>query len=492
MNILNKKNHPKPNLPERILQFGTGVLLRGLPNYLMDKANKQGIFNGQAVVVKSTSSDTSDFDKQDCLYTLVEKGILNGQVIENEIVIEAISRVVNANSEWENVLKCAENPDMQVVISNTTEVGLQYVAEDIFASPPQSFPAKLTAFLYARYRHFNGSEASGMTVIPTELIVDNGKILRGFVLQHAEANELSEGFSTWLNDACDFCSSLVDRIVPGALCADDRAKLQYEDNLAIQAEPFLLWAVEGGKRVRERLSFHKTDSRLVIAEDITPFREQKLRILNGGHTISVPLAYLSGERTVVDMMEHPLLGRFVEQVILTEILPTLDGICDNAEPFAHDVISRFKNPFIQHKLLSITVQCSSKMQSRNALTFQRYYDKMGHMPPLMSLGFAAYLWFSRPTTVENKAYFGTNTEGGKAYPIQDDKASILHEHWSIVKDFDKASLDTFVSKIMADNRLFEESLQHIPNFNATIATCLSSIIEQGTLASIEKLQRIPA
>jgi tagaturonate reductase len=490
MDILNKKYHPKPDLPERILQFGTGVLLRGLPNYLMDKANKQGIFNGQAVVVKSTSSDTTDFDKQDSLYTLVEKGILNGQVIENDIVIEAISRVVNANTEWDTVLKCAENSDMQVIISNTTEVGLQYVAEDVFSAPPQSFPAKLTAFLYARYRAFGGSEASGMTIIPTELIVDNGKLLRGFVLQHAEVNELPEGFIVWLNETCDFCSSLVDRIVPGALGTEDRSKLPYEDNLAIQAEPFLLWAVEGGERVRQRLGFYKTDSRLVIAEDITPFREQKLRILNGGHTISVPLAYLCGVRTVVDMMEHPQLGRFVEQVILNEILPTLDGICD-AEQFAHDVISRFKNPFIQHKLLSITVQCSSKMQARNALTFKRYYDIKGEIPPLMSLGFAAYLWFSRPVTVENNQFCGQNTEG-VSYPIQDDKAAILNNHWSAVKNFDTASLTSFIQKIMADTQLFDRTLQHIPNFNTTIAACLSDIIEQGALASIEKLQRVPA
>jgi tagaturonate reductase len=501
MNHLNKKYYTETlglptsllDLPERVLQFGTGVLLRGLPNYLMDKANKQGVFNGRAVVVKSTSSDTSDFDTQDCLYTLHERGVYDdGEASENQILITALSRVVNANTEWKEVLKCAENPAMQIVISNTTEVGLQYVEEDIFQSPPKSFPAKLTAFLYKRFQFFKGTEASGMTVIPTELLVNNGTLLRGYVLQHAENNDLSQDFKNWLNMDCDFCDSLVDRIVPGALSAKDRQKMAFEDNLAIQAEPFLLWAVEGNSRVQDRLSFAQTDSRLVITEDITPFREQKLRVLNGGHTISVPLAFLAGEKLVVDMMSHPLLGRFVERVILDEIVPMLDGICDNVEAFAQAVINRFKNPFIAHKLLSITVQCSSKMQSRNALTFQRYYEKHDKMPPLMSMGFAAYLLFSRPVKMENGQYFGENLRTKESYPIHDDKAAILQEHWADVDDFSRPQLENLVKNIVADDRLFEDTLKNLPYFTSSVAFFLHEIVENGVLETLEKTAALQA
>jgi tagaturonate reductase len=491
IDTLSPSQAPLLDLPERVLQFGTGVLLRGLCDYVIDKANKHGEFNGRIVVVKSTNSDSSDFDKQDCLYTLFERGIDKGQLLENQIVISALSRVINAATEWDNILKLAANPDMQIIISNTTEVGLQYVAEDIFMLPPQSFPAKLTAFLYERYRHFEGSMDSGMTIIPTELIVDNGKLLRGYVLQHAEANDLPPDFINWVNTACDFCSSLVDRIVPGALSDADSAVMPYNDKLAIQAEPYLLWAIEGSERVKERLSFSKTDTRTIIAEDITQYREQKLRILNGGHTISVPLAYLSGERLVVNMMKHPILGQFVEKVIETEIVPTLYGICEDAHGFANDVINRFKNPFIEHKLISITLQCTSKMQSRNSYTFKRYYERHDRLPPLMCLGFAAYLRFTKPVKVENKQYFGLDTEG-EHYLINDDKAAIFYEYWSNTKTNNRESIEDFVEKVISDERLFDETLRKLPDFVPTIAFLLYDIFEFGPLKTLEKMADLQA
>src|SRR6476469_8373942 len=74
-------------LPEKVLQFGTGVLLRGLPDFFIDNANRQGIFNGRIVVVKSTThGDTTAFDKQDCLYTLCVRGVEQGVKKEENII----------------------------------------------------------------------------------------------------------------------------------------------------------------------------------------------------------------------------------------------------------------------------------------------------------------------------------------------------------------------------------------------------------------------
>src|ERR1044072_9748777 len=109
-------------LPDKVLQFGTGVLLRGLPDYFIDKANRQGVFNGRVVIVKSTDSDSSAFDKQDGLYTQCVRGLENGKTIEENIINSSISRVLSAKDEWSEILKCAHNPHMQVIISNTTEV----------------------------------------------------------------------------------------------------------------------------------------------------------------------------------------------------------------------------------------------------------------------------------------------------------------------------------------------------------------------------------
>jgi tagaturonate reductase len=471
-------------LPERIVQFGTGVLLRGLVDYLIDKANKKGIFNARAVVIKTTDSDASDFPNQDCVFTLNEKGIDNQQVINQSTVITALSRLMNASDEWAEILALAEKPEMDIIISNTTEAGVKYVEEDIFQMPPKSFPAKLTAFLYKRFQKFG--EKAEMVVIPTELLVGNGEILRGMVLKHAERHNLDTNFIHWLKTDCRFCNSLVDRIVPGATPAAEKLEqenaLGYTDNLMINSEPFLLWAIEGDDFVKEKLSFAKADSRMVVAEDITQFREQKLRLLNGGHTISVPLAFLSGFKTVRDMMNDPTMGSFVEQVIKNEILPTLDF---DASDFANAVLDRFKNPFIEHKLLSITVQCTAKMNARNSATFMRYFEKFNELPPLMMRGFAAYLLFTKPVKSENGQFFGQNTEG-PLYPIQDDAAAFFESAWNKRDTTNLTSLHLFVEEALSNEAVFDKKLKELIGFKENIAQLMFEISSKGFKQIVEQ------
>ena len=203
-------------LPERIIQFGTGVLLRGLPDYYIDKSNKQGIFNGRIVVVKSTThGDTSSFSDQDFLFTHMVRGIDQGESVDSHIINAAISRILQARSQWNEILDCAANPKINIILSNTTEQGLVYVEENIKTNIPESFPGKLLAFLYHRYQTLGNSETSDIIVIPTELIENNGQLLKEFVFKGAGFNELENDFLTWLQDHVTFCNSLVDRIVPG-------------------------------------------------------------------------------------------------------------------------------------------------------------------------------------------------------------------------------------------------------------------------------------
>src|ERR1700759_1189989 len=108
------------SLPEKVLQFGTGVLLRALPDYFIDEANRKGVFNGRVIVVKSTDTgSTDDFDRQDGLYTLYVKGVESGKEVNNQIVSSSISRVLSAASDWETILMTAYNPDLKIIISNT-------------------------------------------------------------------------------------------------------------------------------------------------------------------------------------------------------------------------------------------------------------------------------------------------------------------------------------------------------------------------------------
>jgi tagaturonate reductase len=476
-------------LPEKVLQFGTGVLMRGLPDYFIDKANRQGIFNGRVVVVKSTDSAGADaFASQNGLYTQVVRGMERGKQVEEYIINSAISRTLSARTEWPQILSYAHSPQMQIILSNTTEVGIQFTAEDIKQSPPQSFPGKLTAFLYERYQFFGGSQESGMVIVPCELVVDNGNKLKEIVVKLARHNQLEEEFIEWLHSHNTFCNSLVDRIVPGK--PEEKASAQllqelgYNDELLIMSEVYRLWAIQGNERVKEVLSFYKVDSGMIIEPDISPYRERKLRLLNGTHTISVGLGYLYGLDTVGDCMNDQYISRFISQVMQQEIVPAVPVDEASARLFAGEVLDRFRNPFIVHPLINITLQYTSKMNMRNVQTIVNYYRKFNQVPRLIALGFAAYLLFMKAVKEENGKYFGERN--GLLYPIQDEKAAYFYTAWQSVQIYSTNSIGEFISQVLADTSLWGTNLNNLPGFAQAIAIQLSAMLQKGVKAVVEQ------
>lgn len=472
-------------LPEKVLQFGTGVLLRGLPDYFIDKANKQGLFNGRVVVVKSTSSGGTDaFATQDGLFTLCVKGIEESKKTEETIINASISRVLSAAEEWKEILKCAYNSEMQLVISNTTEVGIVLVQDDIHQSPPVSFPGKLLAFLHERYKAFKGSKESGMVIVPTELITNNGTKLREIVLELAEQNKVEKPFIQWLSSANHFCNSLVDRIVPGKLPAAEQkateAKLGYTDELMIMAEPFRLWAIESGsERVKEVLSFSRADKGVVITPDIEKFRELKLRLLNGTHTLSSGLAVLAGFTTVKEAMANEQMSSFVRRLMMLEIAAAMSGDTisyNEACAFANTVIDRFRNPFIDHQWISITMNFTSKMRLRNIPLLLRHYEKEGKVPVQMAQGFAAYLLFMKCSKGDDGSYYGKT--GSLTYKLQDDKAAYFSEKWA------KLSAGDLVKTVLADTELWGADLSQLPGLAEAITNYIGIIEQEGALSLV--------
>lgn len=462
------------HLPEKVLQFGTGILLRGLPDYFIDKANKQGIFNGSIVVIKSTQGSPEAFGKQNNIFTTLVRGVEHGRNIEENIINTAISRVLLADDSWTEILSLAHSSDLQIIISNTTEVGIQYEAESIFQMPPHSFPAKLTAILYERF----GRKGSGFTIIPTELIADNGNKLKEIVLQVANFNQLGEDFIDWVKTNNAFCNSLVDRIVTNATDSL-KSELSYADNLAIQTEPYRLWAIEGGASVRETLSFAQADSGVVIAENIDYYRERKLRILNGTHTISVCLGYLKGFNTVFECMQDAEMRNFIEKVIFEEIVPSLSlaSVGETKEEyatFAREVLDRFDNTHTVHYLLSITLQATSKMRMRNLATLLRYTALFGKTPPLFAKGFAAYLLFMRAMREKEGVFYGKRN--GKEYPIKDDWAREFAKMWQQVDDFQNfAQIHDFVNVVCQNTQIWGEDLTHIRGFAQAVSNELAKM-----------------
>ena len=428
------------NLPEKVLQFGTGVLLRALPDFIIDQANKAGIFNGRIVVVKSTGQGGTDaFAGQDNLYTVCIRGITAGRLVQENVINTSVSRVLSASAQWAEILEFAASETLEVVISNTTEVGIVPVEENIHAGVPASFPGKLLAVLYRRYQHFQGDESRGLVIIPTELISDNGDKLRKILLDLARFNTLEEGFRAWLENHNTFCNSLVDRIVPGApkgdLAGEIRKELPYEDSLCIMSEPYALWAISGDEKVAEKLSFVRVKAGAFVEPDITRFKELKLRLLNGTHTLTCGLAYLAGFSTVKEAMSDGDFFTFLNELMFKEIVPSIPYALskEESEAFGREVIDRFKNPFIEHFWINITLNYTQKIEMRVVSLLQEYYRKNQAVPKYMAAGLAAYIRFMKPVTEKEGKWYGELD--GTAYLLQDQQAAVfksIYEEKSLV------------------------------------------------------------
>jgi len=452
------------DLPEKVLQFGTGVLLRGLPDFYIDKANRQNVFNGRIVVVKSTAGNVDEFTTQDGLYTQCIKGIVDGKSIEENIINASISKVLSAQSNWKEIMQYAESADMQVIISNTTEIGIELKADDDIHAVPESFPGKLLAFLFRRFQHFKGSHESGMVIIPTELIVNNGVTLKEIVLKLAAINNLNSEFIEWLHAANDFCNSLVDRIVPGALKKQEQVAFEqmagYTDALTIMSEPYSLWAIESSSdKTKNILSFSKIDDTVVITPDINKYRELKLRLLNATHTFSCALAYLSGFDLVYESMHELAICNFIKKLMTEEIAYSIisESITrEETEVFANNVINRFCNPFIEHKWLSISMNYTAKMKMRCLPLILSYHKKTGKIPSYMSAGFAAYILFTKPVELSDGVYYGKTH--GRKYKIDDNNAAQFYALW------ENSSVEIVTHKILSDEALWGTDLTNIPGF----------------------------
>ncbi|MES2797474.1 MAG: tagaturonate reductase [Bacteroidota bacterium] len=444
--------------PEKIISFGTGVLLKGLPYYFVNKANNQGIFKGRILAVKSTpgTAEIESLANQDFLYSLQSSGIQNNEEVIETNIMAPISRILHAETHWDEILKAAHSVDLQVIISNTTEIGLNFPAiNDIENFPPQSFPGKLLMFLQERFKAFNGSNESGLVIIPTELVVNNGEVLKEVILKLAAENSLSATFIDWLQNSNQFCNSLVDRIVTGKPDAAKFEKFEadfgFKDANLISSETYRLWAIQGDESIQGKLSFSKADEGCVIAQNIDQFRELKLRLLNGSHSLMVGFSFLKGIKTVKESLDNEAVENFMNSFIFGEIIPSLSIDESISRPYAMDVLDRFRNPNIEHKLLGITVQYSTKIKARVVPIILNYYKKFDQIPHNLTIGFAYFLKFMKVAKVENDQYFGFAND--EYYPIQDLNAKLFAD-LSLHK-----SDEEYVHSILKNNDLWGADLQ---------------------------------
>jgi len=467
-----------------MLQIGTGAFLRGFVGDILAESNaSSGTDLGIVAIASTRSRRVGWLQAQEGLYTVQVEGMRDGRPQRHFRINAVTQQAFAAGEDWAEVLALAQRPEVMGVVSNTTEVGIRYEAEDLFGRAPATYPGKLTALLYARFQALAGDPDKGWVILPCELLENNGDQLRACVQQHVLAHGLPLSFRRWLDHACIFANTLVDRIVTGTPAAEvlsaTEASLGYSDSLLTVTEPYALWAIEGDDRLRARLPFAAHPS-VVISPDIEPYRERKLRILNGSHTFMVGLGYLCGLDTVRDCTEDPAMGRFLTRLMEEEIVPSLPANVPGGLVFARDVMARFQNPFLAHRLLDISLQYTSKMRMRNATTFGRYAETFGSAPLAMSLGFAAFLAFVRPEVHSDGKWLGQR--GDTPYELRDDQASAWAKRW---QSFSDANPSPWVRAILADTSLWGRDLSTLPGLVEQVGADLSLILTQGARAALQ-------
>jgi len=482
---------------EKILQFGEGNFLRAFVDWMVDITNEKTGFDGNAVLVQPLERGLADMiNGQNGLYTTVLRGVQDGKTIEDLRLVGSVSRCLNPYSQHAEYLKCAENPDLRFVISNTTEAGIAYAEGDKPPDAPQSsFPGKVAAFLLHRFRHFKGDAARGLVFIPCELIDKNGDKLREIVLRYADEWKLGAEFTAWVEHSCDFCNSLVDRIVPGypkeeaeSLCA----KAGYTDNLLDAAEIFHLWVIETKHDYRKEFPLAEAGLNVIWTDDMSFYRTRKVRILNGAHTMTVPAGFLYGLDTVEECIKDGLVYSFMKKGIFEEIIPSMDGDAEALKKYAADVLERFANPYIRHLLLSITLNSVSKFKTRDLPSLTGFIKKTGKVPPALAFSLASLIAFYEGTEIKNGELAGTRN--GAPYAIKDDLA-VLERFASLYKAGGKsadeaackANAARIAKAVLSDAAWWEEDLTKYEGLETAVSGSLSSIWTKGMKASLEAI-----
>ena len=483
MELLSRSKTGKKERPIKVLQFGEGNFLRGFVDYMIDIANEKGEFDGDIVLVKPIEFGTLDrFRAQECQYTVSLRGIVDGKPAVLNRIVTSVADVVAAHEEYEKYSSYAKLDTLRYIVSNTTEAGIVYDESDkLEMNPPKSFPAKLAKFLYERYQYFNGAMDKGLVMLPVELIDDNGIHLKECVLKQADNWNLEDSFKKWVNEACIFTSTLVDRIITGYPREEDKKLWEewgYRDELIVTGEPFALWVIESEKDIRGEFPLDKAGLPVIFTDNQKPYKQRKVRILNGAHTSFVLASYLAGNDTVLESMKDELIYKFMRSTIFDEVIPTLSLPEKDLVDFAEAVTTRFNNPYVKHALLSISLNSVSKWRARCMPSFLRYIDKTGTLPKHLTFSLAALMAFYQGTEIRDKALIGHRN--GEEYNIMDDDAVLKY----FAANSTKPSKE-FAHGFLSNTTFFGQNLTQIEGLEDTVAAYLDEIANKGMRKTME-------
>ena len=477
MELISKKLFNKPERKVKIMQFGEGNFLRAFVEWILQDLNDKGAINASVAVVQPMPfGRVEELAKQDGLYTLRLEGIDNGKNVKKSQVIDVIGDCINPFTHYEDFLKYGESEDLQVIISNTTEAGIAVDPTDTdFSQCPKSYPGKLLALLKRRYDHFKGDLSKGLAIVPCELIDDNGDELYRCLTELAKINKMDEKFIKWMQTANHFTSTLVDRIVPGYPRNEIEAiqkETGYIDNNVVKGEIFHLWVLKKEPLVQKYLPADKTGLNVIFADDIHPYKQRKVKILNGSHTALVPVAYLCGIDTVGESMNDKTISKYVRDFIFDEVNPTINLPQDQMTAFANSVIERYKNPYIRHELMSIALNSTTKFKTRLLPTLLDYVRITGILPK--------HLLFSLAAIIE----FHKGKRGNEDIALNDDPA-YLAKWKSLWADFD-GDYEKLAKNTLAWKEAWDMDMNTIhPEIAKTVAKYLKEIEAKGMRGAVE-------
>lgn len=486
MELLNRSKTNYVDRPVKVLQFGEGGFLRAFVDYMIDIANEKGDFNGNIVLVKPIEFGNLDFfHQQECQYTLELRGKENGEAKKVRRQITSVADAVGAVEEYDKFMGYAKSDDLRFIVSNTTEAGIVFDDTDKFDSkPPKTYPGKLTKFLYERFQAFNGALDKGLIMLPVELIDNNGPALKKCVFQFIELWNLGDEFKNWVLEACIFGSTLVDRIVTGYPrdeAEDIWKELGYQDNLLDTGELFALWVIESEKEFKDEFPLDKAGLPVIFTDNQKPYKERKVRILNGAHTSFVLASFLAGNDIVLESMNDKTIRTFMENTIFNEVIPTLSLPEAECKEFANAVIERFENPYVKHQLLSISLNSVSKWRARCMPSLIGYINKKGELPKHLTFSIAALMAFYCGTEfAEDGTLIGHR--GDETYSINDSKD---------VLDFFAANSTKptaeFVHVYLSNEGFHGEDLTKYAGLEEAVAAYLDDIKANGMRAAVESV-----
>ena len=470
MKLLTKEIVKKEYKKIKIMQFGEGNFLRAFTDWIIQKMNDSGKYEGHVVVVQPLSfGRVKELEEQDGLFALYLQGLNNGEVVKTHEVIDVLDDFINPYSQYDKFLKYAESEDLEVVISNTTEAGIVLDESDTdFENTPKTFPGKVLALLRHRYEHFNKDVTKGLSFICCELIDYNGDELRKCVLGLAKVKGYEQEFINWINEACHFTSTLVDRIVPGYPRDEIKEiteELGYIDNNIVKGEIFHLWVLQKEETIERLFPCDKVGLNVIYADSITPYKQRKVKILNGCHTCLVPVAYLYGIDTVRESIENEHIGQFTKEFVFDEVVPTIKLPHDQMVSFANSVFERYLNPFVRHELMSIALNSISKYKARVMQTVKDYYEINNTLPTHAMFSLASLIEF----------YFGERNEN-EAIKLNDDPKYL--QFFANLKERNLSEAE-IVKEVLANEDMWQEDLNQFANMHEVVTSYLKLINEKG-------------